>query len=753
MRHFLALLVALFAVIVSALAAGSTCAVRLPSSTYHQLSAYTGQCMHGLANGHGAVSVEALLNNEQFDGVVEAQFTDGIPEGDGSFTSHDGQLQFTGIFRRGEMWEGSLRATGSNGGIYAGEIQNGVPGRPQLVGHLQDSRNSPPSSYNNSQQQAYPSRPSPGSSLLSNLATAVVQGLGARATQALDSKYQDYQQQSEQKSQQQQYVAQQAHQEQERAASQAALDRRNTEERARFDAQQARYQREQEAVAARSMQEQQMRADAAWQSHLQYQAQMDARNQKLQEEQQARANQKYQEQQVAAAEKWKVQQQTQAQKDAEWQKQQQDTQDRLNQQYQELQTTTAAKSQAQLHQWQIKNDQQYQEQQATFAAKQAEYQREQQAKLDAPQQQEQSQYSSQTTGTAVPAIGAQGMPVSTVPAPASPSPPVGAGSSTTQAPLSAKDAADIASIQQNGSIAQAGNYGRLPGGVIVDLTTGQVVASAPQVTSTPVSQSPSAIIYSPTALPSTSQLTPEQIAQYQQELTTLKQQALQLSKEVAQQATHENIVVPGAGASQPSSPRAVQTSVQQPPFDPQKAYNDAFWGSIGYDISHPIAAFARAPSYAIQHPVEVTTTTLMLTPGIGEVADGAAAAEKTVSVGEQVIAGAAERKAGQATIDTAVQNGTKMSGYDIPFNDAGHIDEIEKTLNSIENGGPFNYQQDGTVFRNSEGNLPQGNYREYTVDTPGSSNRGSRRIVRDIDTGRTYYTDDHYTSFIQLYPK
>jgi guanyl-specific ribonuclease Sa len=48
---------------------------------------------------------------------------------------------------------------------------------------------------------------------------------------------------------------------------------------------------------------------------------------------------------------------------------------------------------------------------------------------------------------------------------------------------------------------------------------------------------------------------------------------------------------------------------------------------------------------------------------------------------------------------------------------------------------------------------PRGYYREYTVDTPGASDRGGRRIV----TGGTppevfYYTDDHYRTFRQIEP-
>ena len=70
-------------------------------------------------------------------------------------------------------------------------------------------------------------------------------------------------------------------------------------------------------------------------------------------------------------------------------------------------------------------------------------------------------------------------------------------------------------------------------------------------------------------------------------------------------------------------------------------------------------------------------------------------------------------------------------------------------LELIGRGGPFPYRQDGGVFQNREGLLPaqlSGYYHEYTVETPGSSDRGARRIVRG-DGGEVYYTDDHYASF------
>ncbi len=93
---------------------------------------------------------------------------------------------------------------------------------------------------------------------------------------------------------------------------------------------------------------------------------------------------------------------------------------------------------------------------------------------------------------------------------------------------------------------------------------------------------------------------------------------------------------------------------------------------------------------------------------------------------------------------------TKKEGRNLPFTDKDRVTEINKTLDRIDNNGPFPHKRDGITFKNREGKLPDGNYKEYTVDTPGASNRGARQIVRDQDTENTYYTDDHYKNFMQV---
>ena len=78
--------------------------------------------------------------------------------------------------------------------------------------------------------------------------------------------------------------------------------------------------------------------------------------------------------------------------------------------------------------------------------------------------------------------------------------------------------------------------------------------------------------------------------------------------------------------------------------------------------------------------------------------------------------------------------------------------EGRDTLVLIAAGGPFPYSKDGVTFQNREGLLPKqrsGFYQEYTVETPGSSDRGARRIITGKD-GARFYTDDHYDSFREV---
>jgi ribonuclease T1 len=78
--------------------------------------------------------------------------------------------------------------------------------------------------------------------------------------------------------------------------------------------------------------------------------------------------------------------------------------------------------------------------------------------------------------------------------------------------------------------------------------------------------------------------------------------------------------------------------------------------------------------------------------------------------------------------------------------------EARITLKLIDANGPFPYSRDGVTFKNLEKILPKqpnGYYHEYTVVTPGSKDRGARRIIAG-EKGERFYTDDHYASFKEV---
>jgi ribonuclease T1 len=85
--------------------------------------------------------------------------------------------------------------------------------------------------------------------------------------------------------------------------------------------------------------------------------------------------------------------------------------------------------------------------------------------------------------------------------------------------------------------------------------------------------------------------------------------------------------------------------------------------------------------------------------------------------------------------------------------------QAQQTFQLIHVGGPFPYPKDGVIFGNRERQLPshaRGYYREYTVTTPGSRDRGARRIVcggrEPAAPDVCYYTQDHYASFRRIAP-
>ncbi|QJD60954.1 ribonuclease [Pseudomonas sp. gcc21] len=98
--------------------------------------------------------------------------------------------------------------------------------------------------------------------------------------------------------------------------------------------------------------------------------------------------------------------------------------------------------------------------------------------------------------------------------------------------------------------------------------------------------------------------------------------------------------------------------------------------------------------------------------------------------------------------------GFTQSGSENQSHLSAQEQELYNTLERIRKNGPFPYQRDGITFENRERLLPskpRGYYREYTVDTPGLSHRGPRRVVTGGNPPvEFYYTEDHYRSFTRI---
>jgi ribonuclease T1 len=101
----------------------------------------------------------------------------------------------------------------------------------------------------------------------------------------------------------------------------------------------------------------------------------------------------------------------------------------------------------------------------------------------------------------------------------------------------------------------------------------------------------------------------------------------------------------------------------------------------------------------------------------------------------------------------ATQSGATQSGAtQDPVALSSLPSEASDTVRLIKRGGPYPYRQDGVVFNNAERHLPirpSGYYHEFTVTTPGSSDRGARRIITGSG-GQFYYTANHYDSFVSV---
>jgi len=69
----------------------------------------------------------------------------------------------------------------------------------------------------------------------------------------------------------------------------------------------------------------------------------------------------------------------------------------------------------------------------------------------------------------------------------------------------------------------------------------------------------------------------------------------------------------------------------------------------------------------------------------------------------------------------------------------------------VRHGKPLPGYVGGREFQNRERRLPPGHYREYDVHPKiRGRSRDAERIIIEQDTGRAYYTGDHYRTFLPM---
>lgn len=126
------------------------------------------------------------------------------------------------------------------------------------------------------------------------------------------------------------------------------------------------------------------------------------------------------------------------------------------------------------------------------------------------------------------------------------------------------------------------------------------------------------------------------------------------------------------------------------------------------------------------------------------------------AVSKLVLTGILLGVAGSSTLVQARQTGTTSAATSVSVSELPR--QGVETYEKIHQGGPFPYEKDGVIFGNRERLLPaekRGYYREYTVKTPGSRDRGARRIIcggQPKTPDACYYTTDHYSSFRRIVP-
>ena len=106
-----------------------------------------------------------------------------------------------------------------------------------------------------------------------------------------------------------------------------------------------------------------------------------------------------------------------------------------------------------------------------------------------------------------------------------------------------------------------------------------------------------------------------------------------------------------------------------------------------------------------------------------------------------------------------IEGGT-VGGYETPempglaaLTDPNEIRALTQVIGHVMRRGPFDHREDGEVYENKQGRLPEkplGYYREYTVPTPNVKGRGARRLVAG-ENGELYYWQPEKIEFLPIH--
>ena len=144
-------------------------------------------------------------------------------------------------------------------------------------------------------------------------------------------------------------------------------------------------------------------------------------------------------------------------------------------------------------------------------------------------------------------------------------------------------------------------------------------------------------------------------------------------------------------------------------------------------------------------------------PEVGEQAGRGNYGAAAIALGTELLGPLGKEARGVSAAEKISADATRfVDGVKVVDRKTGRVLEgtadLGPTIDRINAGGAHPHVNDGSIFQNRGGVLPQkpgGYYTEYVVPTPGFSGAGPQRIVVGKG-GEAYYTPNHYSSFVPL---